>query len=69
MPSRNPREALANNFFSERMECFDCHAGFNLSGTVNFVGKSIENAQFENNGLYNIDARALIRPTTPACSK
>ncbi|MBK8810177.1 MAG: di-heme enzyme [Acidobacteria bacterium] len=44
-------------FFSERMECFDCHAGFNLSGTVNFVGKSIENAQFENNGLYNIDGK------------
>lgn len=44
-------------FFSERMECFDCHAGFNLSGTVNFVGKAIENAQFENNGLYNIDGK------------
>lgn len=44
-------------FFSERMECFDCHAGFNLSGTVNFVGKGVENAQFENNGLYNIDGK------------
>jgi len=44
-------------FFSERMECFDCHAGFNLSGSVNFVGKAIENAQFENNGLYNIDGK------------
>ncbi|HQU81601.1 MAG TPA: di-heme enzyme [Pyrinomonadaceae bacterium] len=44
-------------FFSERMECFDCHAGFNLSGTTNFVGKSNESAQFENNGLYNIDGK------------
>ena len=44
-------------FFSERMECFDCHAGFNLSGTVNFAGKARENAQFENNGLYNIGGK------------
>lgn len=44
-------------FFSERMECFDCHAGFNLSGTTNFVGKSDEPTQFENNGLYNIDGK------------
>lgn len=44
-------------FFSERMECFDCHAGFNLSGTVNFVGKSNEPAQYENNGIYNIDGK------------
>lgn len=44
-------------FFSERTECFDCHAGFNISGTVNFVGKSNEPAQYENNGLYNIDGK------------
>jgi len=44
-------------FFSERMECFDCHAGFNFSGTMNFVGKSDEPSQFENNGLYNIDGK------------
>lgn len=46
-----------NLFFSEKNECFDCHAGFNLSGTQNFVGKSYENPQFENNGLYNIDGK------------
>lgn len=49
-------------FFSERTECFDCHAGFNLSGTVNFVGKQIENAQFENNGLYNLDGKGAYPP-------
>lgn len=49
-------------FFSERMECFDCHAGFNFSGSVNFVGKSLENAQFENNGLYNIDGKGAFPP-------
>ncbi|MBS1793226.1 MAG: di-heme enzyme [Acidobacteria bacterium] len=49
-------------FFSERMECFDCHAGFNLSGTVNFTGKALENAQYENNGIYNIDGRGAFPP-------
>ena len=49
-------------FFSERTECFDCHAGFNLSGTVNFVGKSNEPAQYENNGLYNIDGKGAYPP-------
>lgn len=49
-------------FFSERMECFDCHAGFNLSGTVNYVGKTQENAQFENNGLYNTDGKGAYPP-------
>lgn len=49
-------------FFSERTECFDCHAGFNLSGTVNFVGKSNEPAQYENNGLYNIGGKGAYPP-------
>ncbi|MEK7723152.1 MAG: MbnH family di-heme enzyme [Acidobacteriota bacterium] len=49
-------------FFSERTECFDCHAGFNISGTVNFVGKSNEPAQYENNGLYNIDGKGAYPP-------
>ena len=42
-------------FFSERLECTDCHNGFNLSGTSNYVGKQIEINEFQNNGLYNID--------------
>ena len=44
-------------FFSERLECFDCHNGFNLSGTSNYLGKSPESTEFQNNGLYNIDGK------------
>lgn len=44
-------------FFSERLECMDCHVGFNISGTSNYVGKSIETTEFQNNGLYNIDGK------------
>mgnify|MGYP003588280255 CR=1 FL=1 len=41
-------------FFSERMECFHCHGGFNFSQTVVHAGTPITQADFFNNGLYNI---------------
>lgn len=41
-------------FFSERMECFHCHGGFNFSQSVNHAGTVLEQAEFHNNGLYNI---------------
>lgn len=44
-------------FFSERLECFDCHAGFNFSGSQVFVGRESVELGFENNGLYNIDRK------------
>lgn len=44
-------------FFSERLECFDCHAGFNMSGSQAFVGRASVELVFENNGLYNIDGK------------
>ncbi|MEQ1642183.1 MAG: MbnH family di-heme enzyme [Pyrinomonadaceae bacterium] len=44
-------------FFSEHLECMDCHTGFNLSGASNYVGKAVEKTEFENNGLYNIDGK------------
>lgn len=44
-------------FFSERLECFDCHAGFNFSGSQTFVGRESAELGFENNGLYNIDGK------------
>ena len=44
-------------FFSERLECTDCHTGFNLSGTSNYVGKAAETTEFQNNGIYNIDGK------------
>ena len=44
-------------FFSEQLECTDCHNGFNLSGTANYIGKAVEKTEFENNGIYNIDGK------------
>lgn len=41
-------------FFSERMECFHCHGGFNFSQSVNHAGTTLAQAEFHNNGLYNI---------------
>lgn len=41
-------------FFSERLECHHCHSGFNLSGSVQYVGKEFRDQEFFNNGLYNI---------------
>lgn len=49
-------------FFSERMECFDCHVGFNLSGSQVYEGRSTAELGFENNGLYNIDGKGGYPP-------
>jgi cytochrome c peroxidase len=43
-----------NLFFSERMECFHCHGGFNLTQTVDYEGLSFNQLEFFNNGLYNV---------------
>jgi len=42
-------------FFSERLECFHCHGGFNLSGSVDHAGNFFDQSLFANNGLYNVD--------------
>jgi cytochrome c peroxidase len=42
-------------FNSEKMECFHCHVGFNLTDHVHFAGKPFYDAPFHNTGLYNID--------------
>lgn len=44
-------------FFSERTACFECHGGFNFTGTVDFVGKPLTEMTYHNTGLYNIDGR------------
>jgi cytochrome c peroxidase len=44
-------------FFSDRLACAQCHAGFNLSGpTVQDRGADVA-PTFHNTGLYNIDGR------------
>lgn len=42
-------------FFSERLECFHCHGGFNFSSAVDHDGLVFEQVEFHNNGLYNIN--------------
>ncbi|WP_216597495.1 methanobactin export MATE transporter MbnM [Marinagarivorans algicola] len=41
-------------FFSEQLECFHCHGGFNFSQAVDHEGIVLDQLDFHNNGLYNI---------------
>jgi cytochrome c peroxidase len=49
--------AGARLFFSRRLSCFRCHAGFNFSGAVVYEGSGEPKARFHNTGLYNEDGR------------
>lgn len=44
-------------FFSERLECFHCHGGFNFTGTIDYLGKGFAEVEFHNTGLYNVKGR------------
>jgi cytochrome c peroxidase len=44
-------------FFSENLECFHCHGGFNFTGSVDYVGKGLPEIEFHNTGLYNLDGK------------
>lgn len=41
-------------FFSEELECFHCHGGFQFSGTVDYYEKGFAEVEFHNTGLYNL---------------
>ncbi|MFT6399120.1 MAG: cytochrome c peroxidase [Bradymonadia bacterium] len=43
-------------FFSERLECFHCHGGFNFTDSADHTGLPFPEFQFHNTGLYNLDA-------------
>lgn len=54
--------ALADNeirgmdlFFSERLECFHCHGGFNFTDSSTHANDRIDRVGFHNTGLYNTD--------------
>ena len=49
------QRAGARLFFSQRLSCFRCHAGFNLSGPVVYEGAENPLARFHHTGLYNED--------------
>lgn len=44
-------------FFSERLECFHCHGGFNFSDSTKHSKTTFIEKHFNNNGLYNIDGK------------
>ncbi|MBC8088055.1 MAG: di-heme enzyme [Phycisphaerae bacterium] len=52
-------------FFSENMECFHCHGGFNFTGTTDYVGKGIPEVEFHNTGLYNRDGKGAYSTNNP----
>jgi cytochrome c peroxidase len=41
-------------FYSERLECFHCHGGFNFTQSTNHTQTVFVELEFHNNGLYNI---------------
>jgi len=43
-----------NLFFSERLECFHCHGGFNFTDSSTHSDTLVQSVGFHNNGLYNI---------------
>ncbi|HTP32994.1 MAG TPA: di-heme enzyme [Candidatus Acidoferrales bacterium] len=49
-------------FFSERLECFHCHGGFNFTGTVDYLDKGFAEVEFHNTGLYNVNGKYSYPP-------
>ena len=49
-------------FFSERLECFHCHGGFNFTGTVDYFDKGFAEVEFHNTGLYNVPGKTSYPP-------
>lgn len=41
-------------FFSERLECFHCHGGFNFTDSTTHANTDVDRGAFHNNGLYNV---------------
>jgi cytochrome c peroxidase len=42
-------------FFSERLECFHCHGGFNFTDSTTHVNSNVDRVGYHNTGLYNLD--------------
>lgn len=49
-------------FFSERLECFHCHGGFNFTDSSTHANAQVESVGFHNNGLYNIAGSGAYPP-------
>ena len=42
-------------FFSERLECFHCHGGFNFTDSTTHANSSVDRVGYHNTGLYNLN--------------
>jgi cytochrome c peroxidase len=42
-------------FFSERLECFHCHGGFNFTDSTTHAGNDVDRVGYHNTGLYNLN--------------
>jgi cytochrome c peroxidase len=42
-------------FFSERLECFHCHGGFNFTDSTTHANANVDRVGYHNTGLYNTD--------------
>lgn len=49
-------------FFTERLECFHCHGGFNFSSSTTQADAAFGERAFHNNGLYNIGGTGSYPP-------
>lgn len=41
-------------FFSERLECFHCHGGFNFTDSTTHANSNVDRVGYHNTGLYNL---------------
>ena len=44
-------------FFSERLECFHCHGGFNFTDSTTHENDTVDRVGYHNTGLYNTDGK------------
>jgi cytochrome c peroxidase len=56
-------------FFSERTECYHCHAGPTFSTAFRSARTQTAPRSFENNGLYNLDAQGRYPGANPGLSE
>lgn len=49
-------------FFSERLECFHCHGGFNFTDSTTHADARVERVGYHNTGLYNTDGNGAYPP-------
>lgn len=50
-------------FFSERLECFHCHGGFNFTQSSTHEFQPLDLRPFHNTGLYNVDGKGAYPQT------